>query len=42
MYMEELARYLRMQAGEETPDDTPVSGDIADAEDLGVMVEKVV
>lgn len=41
MYMEELARYLRMQAGEETPEDTPVSGDITEADDLGVKIEKV-
>jgi len=40
--MEELSRYLRIKAGEERPEDTPVSGDIADASgDLGVKIEKV-
>lgn len=41
MYMEELSRYLRMKAGEETPQDTPVDGDIADLSDLGVKLETV-
>lgn len=41
MYMEELARYLRMQAGEERPEDIPVSGDIADMSDLGITIERV-
>lgn len=41
MYMDELSRYLRLQAGEERPEDTPVDGDIADMGDLGVKVEKV-
>lgn len=41
MYMEELNRYLRQQAGEERPEDTPVSGDIAEASDLGIKVEKI-
>lgn len=42
MYMEELSRYLRLQAGEERPEDTPISGDITDGDDdLGVMIEKV-
>lgn len=43
MYMEELAKHLRREAGEERPEDTPISGDIADGDDdLGVKVEKVV
>lgn len=41
MYMEELAKYLRAQAGEERPEDTPISGDISDMDDLGVQVEVV-
>ena len=41
MYMDELARYLRMQSGEEDPQDTPVDGDIADMSDLGVKLEVV-
>jgi len=43
MYMEELGRYLRIQAGEERPEDTPISGDISDSgdDDLGVRIEKV-
>lgn len=41
MYMEELSRYLRMQAGEETPQDIPVDGDIADTDDLGIKLEVV-
>ena len=41
MYMEELAKHLRREAGEEAPGDVPVSGDIADMDDLGVRVEKV-
>ena len=40
MYMDELDRFQRMQAGEEMPSDTPVDGDIADS-DLGVKVERV-
>ena len=42
MYMEELSRYLRIQAGDERPEDTPISGDISDGDDdLGVIIEKV-
>ena len=41
MYMDELSRYLRIQSGEENPQDTPVDGDIADMGDLGVKVEVV-
>jgi hypothetical protein len=41
MYMDELARYFRMQAGEERPEDTPVDGDISDMGDLGVSIETV-
>lgn len=41
MYMDELAKYLRAQSGEERPEDTPVDGDIADMSDLGVKVEQV-
>ena len=44
MYMEELSRYLRIQAGEERPEDTPISGDIGDEDrddDLGVRIEQV-
>lgn len=39
--MDELARYLRAQSGEESPQDTPVDGDIADMSDLGVKIEQV-
>jgi len=41
--MEELGRYLRIQAGEERPEDTPISGDISDSgdDDLGVRIEKL-
>ena len=39
--MDELARYFRMQAGEEEPQDVPVDGDIADMDDLGVKLEVV-
>lgn len=42
MYMEELTKYLRREAGEEeSPQDTPVDGDIVDMADLGVKLEVV-
>lgn len=41
MYMDELAKYLRRESGEENPQDTPVDGDITDMSDLGVTVEIV-
>lgn len=42
MYMDELTKHLRREAGEEeSPQETPVSGDISDMVDLGVKVEKV-
>jgi hypothetical protein len=41
MYMDELAKHLRREAGQEDPQDTPIDGDIADMGDLGVTVEKV-
>lgn len=41
MYMDELAKHLRREAGVEDPQDTPVDGDISDMSDLGIAVEKV-
>jgi hypothetical protein len=41
MYMEELSKHLRREAGMEEPDDTPVDGDITDVGDLGFRIEKV-
>ena len=42
MYMEELTKHLRREAGEEDdPRDTPISGDITDSDDLGVKLEVV-
>lgn len=39
--MDELAKYLRAEAGQETPQDTPVEGDITDMDDLGIKLEIV-